>query len=128
MQVKRPHPKFISPLMSSRGGGKHPRLTPTSTASLPTYHNPMGGSTPTKQGGEETTQPSTQPSALASQQPSAPPPAEAPPQVEQMAKLEQEKRLLEVKLSESEDKLRKLKMVKLYRNKVILPHISYDII
>lgn len=36
-----------------------------------------------------------------------------------MRKLEEEKKLLEKTLSENEDKLRKLKMVKLYRTKVV---------
>ncbi len=36
-----------------------------------------------------------------------------------MRKLEEEKKLLEKTLSESENKLRKLKMVKLYRTKVV---------
>lgn len=40
--------------------------------------------------------------------------------LEQVSKLEEEKKQLETSLTEREDKLRKLKMVKLYRSKVVL--------
>ena len=121
LQMKRPHPKFVSPLLSSRSGSKHPRLTPTSTPSSTTHCNPMGGSTPTKQSGQASTQSSTQ----LSSQPSTHIAAEERLHQEELAKLQQEKKLLESQLSESEDKLRKLKMVKLYRNKVSLQSMIY---